>query len=255
MVSGRAVSWREIHAPQQPGSNTRLRPWLGCRAVEFEGASASTPAGSFSSQRSYRQRETTRWLPILCFLRQQDSAHSHTQFLRPRHQQAAMRPSTSSLLRIRPIPAAQLDVHTVRLPASQRPRRTAKPSASSASTSATSSSSSSSPASSPAQTRAPLQKRAEQTIAEQLLKKEEQSRAAAAAAAAVGSVQGAGAESWPSNLRVVKHVNKRDVYWKVSRRDRRRESRPRRRSPGPVELTRFHRPFLPFRYRLLNETS
>lgn len=163
-----------------------------------------------------------------------------------------MRPSTSSLLRIRPVPAAQLDVHTVRLPASQRPRRAAKPSASSASSS-TAPSSSSSPASSPAQARAraPLQKRAEQTIAEQLLKKEEQSRAAAVAA--TGSVQSAGAESWPSNLRVVKHVNKRDVYWKVSCRDSKRESRPRRRSVGQVELTFLA--CLAFRYQLLNETS
>ncbi|PWN21172.1 hypothetical protein BCV69DRAFT_189099 [Microstroma glucosiphilum] len=173
-----------------------------------------------------------------------------------------MRPSTSSLLRIRTIPSAQLDVHSVRLPASQRPRRAAKPTASNASPrpSTASSSSLSSETASPAQTRtqtsapAQAQRRPQQTIAEQLLLKEQKARAAAAAESISSAGATSGASSWPSNLRVVKHVNKRELYWKVSlRKGSQRGALFWKRSAGQVELT--YPACLYLRYPPLNETS
>lgn len=95
----------------------------------------------------------------------------------PSSQHITMRPSRSYLLRLRPVPLAQLEAGTVQLP---------------------------------------KVKAAAPSSAESLAARSQGRVAALLTERATRARQEAGQQSWPANLRIEEHVPKKELYWKVS---------------------------------------
>lgn len=112
MVSGRYPG-REIHAPQQPGSNTRLRPWTAQVVARWILKAPRRPLPPEASHLSARRRDSfTAYHPRLCSTKPPPFtppyisshiviSHASVHLLSPAHQ---ANPSSPTRRALRPSP-------------------------------------------------------------------------------------------------------------------------------------------------------